>query len=270
MENRAILAGYVLRSLGCLLHNSEHFAGCHQDGELIGSNKLGFQRGVPRPVAIALDRDRGATLDGELIGDTLHVFDILAFEGSDVRHRTCRHRVALMEAVVNDINHRNLRIVPTYRTIEEKRAAFAAIRARGGEGVVFKQINSPYVAGKNPSTGIVKHKFVSSATVLVCSLSASKRSVQVGAYDATSQLVTMCSVTIPPNAAMPRPGDLAEVLYLYAFPASHALAQPVWKGLRTDQTLGACVLSQLTYKSVSGRDEDEEDVRDERASLLAA
>lgn len=248
--------------------DGEHFAGCHKGNEVIGSNKLGFQRGIPRPVSIALDQDRGVTLDGELIGDTLHVFDILAFEGADVRHRACHYRVALMEAVVNDINHHNLRIVPTYRTTEEKRAAYEAIRAHGGEGVVFKHINSTYVAGKNPATGVLKHKFVESATLLVCAISATKRSVQVGAYDADGQLVTMCSVTIPPNANMPNPGDLAEVQYLYAFPASHALAQPIWKGLRNDQTPAACVLAQLKYKPITVR--DDEDQAEQAPMRLAA
>jgi hypothetical protein len=62
------------------------------------------------------------------------------------------------------------------------------------------------------------------------------------------------NVTIPANQPLPQAGEVVEVRYLYAFPESGLLFQPVCIGVRTDITAQECGTAQLKFKQV----EDEE------------
>ncbi len=55
-------------------------------------------------------------------------------------------------------------------------------------------------------------------------------------------------VTIPPNHAVPRRGEVVEVRYLYAYPGG-SLYQPVYLGRRDDVTPVDCLLAQLKFKA---------------------
>ncbi|MEI8192005.1 MAG: ATP-dependent DNA ligase, partial [candidate division NC10 bacterium] len=57
------------------------------------------------------------------------------------------------------------------------------------------------------------------------------------------------NVTIPPDKPLPAPGELVEVRYLYAFPESNALYQPVYLGRREDICGDDCGVAQLKYKA---------------------
>ena len=57
------------------------------------------------------------------------------------------------------------------------------------------------------------------------------------------------NVTIPANQPVPQPGDVVEIRYLYAFPESGVLFQPVYLGLRTDITPDECGTRQLKFKA---------------------
>ena len=82
------------------------------------------------------------------------------------------------------------------------------------------------------------------ATFVVTSHSADRRSVQLGLSDVSRDLG---SVTIPPNADIPDVGALVEIRYLYAYP-NGALAQPHYLGVRDDIDVAACVEAQLRFK----------------------
>jgi len=57
------------------------------------------------------------------------------------------------------------------------------------------------------------------------------------------------NVSIPPNHAVPEPGSVVGVRYLYAFPDSGALCQPVFLGPRDDIAPEECTIDQLKYKA---------------------
>lgn len=235
--------------------DGEHFANTDKDGDLVGSNKLGFERGVPNDLKSALEASLDSHLNGELIGSKLYVFDILQFNGKDMLSTRYDDRILSMEKAVAQIANPLVVAVQTYRTEQEKREAFAAIKARGGEGVIFKRIDASYVPGKGKET--LKYKFTESATLVVLSITQGKASVRVAGYDAKGTLVPMGNVTIPSNHAMPAVDSIVEVEYLYAYSGTHKLAQPVYKGLRNDQDLSSCVLSQLKYKTPLDIDDED-------------
>lgn len=211
---------------------------------IAGSNKKGFVTTVPRGVADAFAKHGHlVSVDGEQVGEHFYAFELPQIHGQPSFSTYWERRLALGDFVKESEFVHIVRMSGTDRT--SKLAKIEEVRARGGEGVVFKHLDAPYSPGISMS--LFRHKFAESATVIVVEHN-DKRSVVVGAMDAEKTLRKMCSVTIPANADIPQVNSIVEVKYLYAYPGTHALAQPVYKGVRHDQDASDCVLSKLKYK----------------------
>ena len=75
-----------------------------------------------------------------------------------------------------------------------------------------------------------------------------KRSVALGILSG-DDLIKCGNVTIPSNHEIPSRGSVVEVRYLYAYPESKALYQPVYLGTREDIPISECMLDQLRFKA---------------------
>ncbi|GAK56202.1 ATP-dependent DNA ligase [Candidatus Vecturithrix granuli] len=188
--------------------------------------------------------DQSYLVDGEAVGDTLFVFDLLAIDGTDLRSAPYGQRLAQLEilgfgeAVV---------VAETAKTPREKQQFYDRLRASGAEGIVFKQHVAPYTTGRPNSGGTqVKFKFYATASVVVTQINA-KRSVAVAVLDG-EQSIEIGNVTIPPNKDIPAVNAIIEVRYLYAYPGG-SLYQPTYLGPRDDLHVQDCVIAQLKYKS---------------------
>jgi bifunctional non-homologous end joining protein LigD len=73
-----------------------------------------------------------------------------------------------------------------------------------------------------------------------------KRSVSLKLFDGTN-LVSFGNVTIPANKSIPKPDEVVEVRYLYAFRGG-SIFQPVFMGPRDDVKPEECSVDQLKYK----------------------
>ena len=112
---------------------------------------------------------------------------------------------------------------------------------------MFKRINAPYLPGRSSSGGDqLKYKFVETASVIITGINA-KRSAAMGVWD-NGKLVPAGNVTIPPDQAIPMEGDVVEVRFLYAMPASGSLFQPVYLGVRDDIAASECTRDQLKFR----------------------
>ena len=122
-------------------------------------------------------------------------------------------------------------------------------RAANGEGVVFKDLDAPYMPGR-PNTGgsWLKLKFVETASFVTGRVNDGRRSVALQLFDG-GRVVQAGNVTIPPNHEVPAPGTVVEARYLYAFRESGAIYQPVYLGPRDDIPVSECVTAQLKYKA---------------------
>ncbi len=215
------------------------------------TNRKGFV--VPVAIEVAeVARTRLAVtgrtvLDGEMLGTTYAPFDLLVYNGTDLRDRPYAERLALLETLVADAVEWSR--LHTYRTAEEKRQAYDKLRDAGEEGVVFKRHAAPYVAGRPNSGGDqIKRKFVATCSVIVAGHSKEKRSVQMELLDAASgQRVPVGNVTIPPNFGIPAVGAVVEVRYLYGMRGG-SLIQPIYAGVRDDIDVGDCTTDQIQYK----------------------
>jgi bifunctional non-homologous end joining protein LigD len=104
------------------------------------------------------------TLDGELVGDVFHAFDILEHNDADMRKQGYGDRYATLNALIDEGNGPVV-LVQSAHDKEAKEALFDRIKTAQGEGVVFKDITAPYVPGRPASGGAqLKFKFTASAT----------------------------------------------------------------------------------------------------------
>lgn len=218
--------------------------------DITGINRRGLLIPVPEPIRRAVaEIPVDVLIDGEAVGDTLHAFDLLEVKGYDIRTNAYLSRLAGLIALL-DPEHPHLRPVNTHTEPDDKRAMFATLRLCGGEGVVFKEIDSPFSPGRPNSGGSqLKFKFVESASFVVTGVN-TKRSVNLGLMASDGNgIVPAGNVTIPPNQRIPEAGRVVEVRYLYAFRESGSIYQPAYLGERADIPASDCTVDQLKYKS---------------------
>jgi len=125
-------------------------------------------------------------LDGEVIGDRLVLFDLLAANGTDLRGYPAHDRLRGLTALFDRISYGGpVSLIESASARAEKGAMLKRLHAAGAEGVVFKLAGAPYTAGRPSSAGnALKLKFCASATVKVVSIGkAGKQSAEVALAD---------------------------------------------------------------------------------------
>lgn len=223
-----------------------------EDGTVIGSNKKGLQVALPQNIADEAKRLHAmfgpVTLDGEIIGNKLYVWDVLEIGPDDIRGRRAEERYFIAQGLSPMLSgSTNIEVCHAGCSTIEKRNLYNAYRDAGLEGVVFKEKNAPYVSGRPSSGGTqLKLKFWDSATLEVSMVNA-QRSVGVQGYDENNKAVPLGNVTIPPNKPVPVVGDIVEVKYLYAY-RNGSIYQPEYLSVRADQNRDDCSVLQLKYK----------------------
>jgi len=214
-------------------------------GRAEGSNRKGLYVSMPQEIADALAGLPDCILDGELLGGCYVAFDLLRLGDADLRDRPYRERYAALAQAAAPCAA--VRVAETAWDGESKRALYDRIAAAGGEGVVFKRVDGPSVAGRPASGGSqVKCKFYATCTCLVAAQN-DQRSVRLSLLDAAGQAVGVGNLTIPGNRAVPRVGALVEVRYLYAYKGG-SLYQPAFVGERDDLGPADCMIGQLKNK----------------------
>ncbi len=213
-----------------------------------GINRLGFTISVPDMIVrSAAKHDGDYILDGEAVGDTLHVFDLLAIGGEDMRTYGFVDRYLRLQVLLNAFYHPHIQIVCSHFA-PQKAGWYSQFKREGKEGVVFKHVDAPYVPGRPNSGGHqLKFKFYETASFIVTKMN-DKRSVMLILFEG-DKVRPAGNVTIPPNHDVPAPGTVVECRYLYAFKESGSIYQPVYLGPRDDIRAAECTTSQLKYKA---------------------
>ena len=216
--------------------------------DIIGINKKGNTVGLALPLFdVVRSFDADVTIDGESIGDNLFAFDLLELDGVDIRSWPYRERLAALMNLLFSIQQRSIKLVETAFTTPQKLALLHELKAGKREGIVFKQVFSAYTPGRPNSGGNqLKHKFVATLSAVVAKVNA-KRSVELQLIGQDGW-VSCGNVTIPANHKIPQAGQVVEVRFLYAFPESGVLFQPVYLGPRDDVDDAECTTKQLKYK----------------------
>ena len=234
---------------------------CMDSNGIKAINRRGLTCGFPDVIKEALLDEAPVSeflLDGECVGEEYFAFDLLEYNGKDIRSLGARDRYDLLLEHFEGISPNNFQVVKCAMTPKNKRIMLDKVREDGNEGIVLKHKDAPYKPGRPNKLGDqLKFKFVATADVIVTAVN-DKRSVAMAVYPdgrkADQQLINIGNCTIPPNHEIPKVDDVIEVRYLYAYP-NGALYQPIYLGPRTDKEPYSCKVNQLKYKAGT---EDEE------------
>ncbi|MCZ7645936.1 MAG: WGR domain-containing protein [Planctomycetota bacterium] len=216
-------------------------------GEVNGINRSGLIVALPQPVVDrALKSKADFVLDGEAVGDRLLAFDCLLIGPARLEAHPYRQRWSALVDLIGK-KQGSIEVLPAVCALHAKRTFLRLMRERNAEGVVFKRHDAPYTPGRPASGGPqVKLKFHATATCIVSAGRKGKRSVALEVLDGGKR-ITVGNVTIPVNQAIPKPGSLVEVRYLYWMPGG-SLIQPVILGVRDDVGIESCLVAQLKPK----------------------
>ena len=219
-----------------------------QGQDVTGINRRGIECGIPGSIRVAAGSiPHDFLIDGEAVGETHHVFDLLEIDGSDIRHIPYRERLIKLAQLIAHGKKTGIQWLRTTSGYLAKCREFDRLQEERAEGVVFKRIDAPYSPGRPKSGGDqFKYKFVQTASVIVSAIN-SKRSVQIAVWDHAT-LVPAGNVTIPPDQPIPQVGDISEIRYLYAIGSSGSLYQPVYLGVRDDITAEEWTRDQLKFR----------------------
>ncbi len=193
----------------------------------------------------------GTIVDGELLDDGYWIFDLLQLGADDVRGRGYLERWSLLEDELEPGLAGGVHIVPAAVGRAAKRRLHDALRRAGAEGLVFKDRDAPYAAGRPGSGGPQrKHKFVKTADVAIIENAGNaylmavrdgRDRFEVGKVFAG----TTNKVRAVLDAALARGEQpVCEVQYLYATDG-HQLFQPVFQRIRDDKSPEQCGRDQL-------------------------
>ncbi len=214
--------------------------------DLIAINRKGFSVGAPQAIIDSASKsDNSFIIDGEAVGDTLFVFDLLFLNGEDLKTKPYQSRYQLLcQLKLSGA----IKVVPTATSCTEKLALVEKLKSTNSEGIVLKNHTAPYHAGRPNSGGNqLKFKFYETASVIVTKIN-DKRSVGMSLLE-NGKEIFVGNVTIAVNKEIPKEGAVIEVRYLYAYKGG-SLYQPTFLNVRTDIEAQECVLSQLKYKQV--------------------
>lgn len=228
-------------------HNGERrFVIVDADG-IRGGNRTGQTVALPQGIGLAAGEiGRMFVLDGEHVGDRLNAFDILSLDGESITDLPLSDRRSILEGLVS-AEDKHLRITEMVYGAQNKLDLIEAVKRRGGEGVVFKRLSSPYVIGK-PSGGEgdwMKFKNWAELSAIVDAVN-SKRSVSLVLLDDAGERISVGNVTVPANKEIPNPGTVIEVRYLFAYEGG-SLYQPAFEKLRSDIRPDECLASQRKF-----------------------
>jgi hypothetical protein len=198
----------------------------------VGVNKRGLECPIPVELAQAMKRQVPGIFDGELIGTTYYVFDVL-YIGADWSTKdqcglTLKERWDVANGIVKSINSPLVRMVPLITGSRDKLALVNKLREGRKEGVVFKRLDGKYDPGRieNLKKALaVKIKFYAEGQFIVLRWNGAKMSVEVAAGEGVKP-ISVGNVTIAQKyAEQVMVGSLLRVKYLYATPGAKQLFQ---------------------------------------------
>lgn len=195
--------------------------------------------------------------DGEMVGRTMHVFDLGHADGFVDADTPFEDRHTALAAVVSTLDSPHVRLVECSGTDgASKRQMLRDVKERKGEGIILRRRSAAYQPGTR-GHGLLKHKFVSEADVFVKSVDPSKVSVTLAVRDSSGKerIVGKASTIGKGPVAV---GDVVEAQFAHVLdPDNPVMVQPRIMRKRTDKTAAECSLDQFadsgTVKDVDDR-----------------
>lgn len=188
----------------------------------------------------------GATLDGELVGDSFYAFDLPRLGEVISLMTPWNQRRYALEALIKRWKPGNIKTIGAAGTTPAKKKLLSAVRERGLEGVVFKRIDSQYQPGRRASTWL-KHKLTIDADFVVTAYALDgKQSFELALYDGDTPINVGQVSALTGDGPKVSIGDVVTVTFLNSGDAENPrLYQPVKPRLRNDKRPEECTMDQL-------------------------
>jgi bifunctional non-homologous end joining protein LigD len=217
--------------------------------QVSGINRKGLVIGLASSIGISAQKiSSDFIIDGECVGDVLYAFDLLEWDGEDLRPKPYQRRLVTLARLLDTPGVVHIELAQTATDPANKERMFRHLQSEKHEGVVLKRLDAPYTPGRSASGGpALKHKFYATLSAVVSKLN-QQRSVELRLLNCIGW-VPVGNVTIPANHPVPSVGTVVELRYLYAFKESKALYQPVYLGVRRDIEQHECITAQLKFKT---------------------
>ncbi len=117
--------------------------------EVHGINRKGLLVGLPETVFGSVRSISGSfVLDGECVGDLFFAFDLLEWDGEDLRPLQYQRRLIKVSNLLNRRGLHYIRLAETATDPANKERLFRHLRSERKEGVVFKRLDAPYTPGQ--------------------------------------------------------------------------------------------------------------------------
>lgn len=184
---------------------------------------------------------------------TYNVFDVLFHNGDDQRMRSQYERRIVLERLVDILDHPLIKLVPR---VDNDEATFNRIVANGGEGVVLKDISSPY------GEGWTKVKKFFTVEVIVTGFKEAKfgrtgkfygliGALNVSVYSSSGELIEVASISgmdddVRKEISANRGEWLGKVVEVRAQEwAKNRLGHPRFVRVRPDRDRQSCTFSKM-------------------------
>lgn len=205
----------------------------------------------------ALHRGRWV-FDGEIVGRTLVIFDLVAAASADLSWITdsdmfdTRYRTLLTIAEVMDIPAAEVDptapvvLAPTASDPKTKARMLSDAVLQQREGLIVRRRTGPYEQGRR-STGLLKHKLIKDVDAVITELHPGKQSASLAVFDDLGNPVRIGSVSTLGKGPV-SVGEVWVVTFLYVTDPDHPrLFQPRLIRQRLDKSAGECLLTQLVH-----------------------
>lgn len=229
-----------------------------------GTNAINYSRSGARVSVSTRYHNLGPgryILDGELIGATHHLFDLIGAWGPKGEELISPHfsfstRYEALKLLFERCrwSDEGIALIPTLSRPIEKIARFDALQSLGAEGVVFRKMVSPYVEGKTAVQFGFKLKFTKTVDVIIVNRDGERDAGFMALWDPNPPLgrsehrVVIGRVSLYGKKGI-EIGDVVEVRYLYAShpqsPYTVKLIQPRVLRRRLDKAPQECTHDQL-------------------------
>lgn len=227
------------------------------DGTVVGLNRTGQH--VPLDPAIAdtlrwVAKGECLWIDAEDMGTHLVVFDVLKIGEEDLRALPFAERCKALGLIASRAGKRQeeLRFADVWQLPDAESLDALLVRTRGAgeEGVILRDAHAAYTPGRPNSGGAcLKIKHTNTLSAVVDKSNGNKRSIRLTLRDEHGTWHHCGSVTIPPNKAVPPPGAVVEVSYLWALTETGSLIQPVFLADRSHElTSEAATTDQVVVR----------------------
>jgi bifunctional non-homologous end joining protein LigD len=214
------------------------------NGVVKGYNRQRVERDLPHQVVSMLSKStKRFVFDGELLGNTYWVFDVLEIPDTDITHWSWFDRNQTMQLLIGSINDKHIKLVKHYFAYEEKKKFFDRCQSSGVEGVVFNSLVAPY--GNGSTNGALKLKFLADVDCIVIDANVDDRENLVLAVYRNEELFPCGKVSaLTGDGSRIKVGDVVQVSCLYSTEKGR-LFQPRTPRIRTDKSPSECTFDQI-------------------------